>query len=92
MTIKWHILYSDCSVRPIIGTTFLCKNVPRYFGKFQRKSNVCIIQYDWVIALYIFILLVRNENFIIVKNIGVREELNDLSSFPMTQLQQITMK
>ena len=38
-----------------------------YFGKVLRKSNVCIIQFDWLIALYIFISLFRNMSFIIVK-------------------------
>ena len=64
----------------------------RYFGKVQRKSNVCIIQYDWLIALYLFISLVRNASFLIVKNSGVREELSYLPFFLMTQLQQITVK
>ena len=53
---------------------------------------MCIIQYDWLIAPYIFISLVRIASFLIVKNSGVREELSDLLFFLMTQLQQITVK
>ena len=39
---------------------------------------MCIIRYDWLIALYIFISLVRNVSFLIVKKIGVREEVSDV--------------
>ena len=53
---------------------------------------MCIIQYDWLIVLHIFIPLVRITSFLIVKNIGVREEITDLPSFHMTQLQQITVE
>ena len=60
---------------------FKGKNVPRCFGKVRRKSNVCIIQYDWLIALYLFIPLVCIASFLIVKNSGVREELSDLPFF-----------
>ena len=38
-----------------------------------------IIQYDWLISLYIFVSLVRIASFLIVKNIGVREELSDVN-------------
>ena len=38
---------------------------------------MCIIRFDWLIALYIFISLVCNASFIIVKNSGVREEVSD---------------
>ena len=40
-------------------SAFLCKKVLRYFGKVRHQSNVRIIQYDWLIVLYIFIPLVR---------------------------------
>ena len=40
------------------------KIVLRYFGKVYRKSNVYIIRFDWLIALYFFISLVCNESFI----------------------------
>ena len=53
---------------------------------------MCIIQYDWLIVIYIFIPLVRIVIFLIVKNSGVREELADLPFFHMTQLQQITVE
>ena len=57
----------------------LFKIVLRYFGKVRRKSNVCIIRFDWLMALYLFTLLPRNASFIIVKNSGVREELSDFN-------------
>ena len=78
LTVKWHILQSDCAIRPIIGTAFSWKNVLRYFGKFRRNSNVCIIRFDRLIALYIFFWLARNASFMIVKICGVREELGDV--------------
>ena len=53
---------------------------------------MCITQYYWLIALYLFIPLVCIAIFLIVKNIGVREELSDLTFFHMTQLQKITVK
>ena len=53
---------------------------------------MCIIKYDWLIVLYIFIPLVCIASFLIVKNSGVREELADLPSFHMKKLQQITVK
>ena len=43
LTIKWHILQSDWSVRPITTTAFLCNFFLIYFGKIRHKSNVCII-------------------------------------------------
>ena len=58
----------------------------------QRKSNVCIIQYDWLIVLYIFFPLVRIASFFNIKNSCVREEITDLPSFHKTQLQQITVE
>ena len=45
------------------------KTVLRYFGKVQCKSNVCMVRFDWLIALYIFISLVRNASFLIVKTV-----------------------
>ena len=45
------------------------KIVLRYFGKVRHKSNVCIILFDWLIALYLFILLPRNASFLIVKTV-----------------------
>ena len=71
---------------------FLCQKVLRYFGKVRHKSNVRIIQYDWLIVLYIFIPLVRIASFLIVKNSSVREELTDILYFHKTQLQQITVE
>ena len=44
------------------------KIIPIYFGKVRRKSNVCIIKFYWLIALYIFTLLPCNASFLIVKN------------------------
>ena len=45
------------------------KTFLRCFGKVRRKSNVCIIRFEWLIALYIFTLLPRNASFIIVKTV-----------------------
>ena len=67
-------------------------NFLRYFGKVLRKWNVCTIRYDWLIALHIFISLVRNTSFLIIKNSGVREELSDVVFFLQTQMQQITLE
>ena len=53
---------------------------------------MCIIRYDWLISLYLFISLFHIASFLIVKNSGVREELRDLLCFLMTKLQQITVK
>ena len=78
--------FSQCSQKIRF---YICQS---YFGKVRRKSNVCIIRYDWLIALYLFISLVRNASSLIVKNSGVREELSDLPFFLQTQLQQITVK
>ena len=47
-----------------------------YYYSHYSNSNVRIIQYDWLIALYIFISLVGIAIFLIVKNSGVREELS----------------
>ena len=55
------------------------KIVQRYFGKVLRKSNVCILQFYWLIGLYLFMSLVRNASFLIVKNSGVREEVSDVN-------------
>ena len=66
-----------------VRAVFSCQNVLRYCGKVRRNSNVCIIQYDWLIVIYIFIPLVRIASFLIVENSGVREELTDILSFHM---------
>ena len=81
LTIKFHKLLSDWSVRPITRTEFLCKNVPRYFGKVQLKSNMCIIWYDWVISPNLFFTLVCKVSFLIIKRSGIREELSFLTFF-----------
>ena len=62
-----------------VRTSNSFKIVLRYFGKVRRKSNVCIIRFDWLIALYLFTLLPRNESFLIIKSSGVREELSDVN-------------
>ena len=54
---------------PIIRTAFSCKNVLRYFDKVQRKSNVCIIRFDWLISLHLFISLFHNTIILIVKTV-----------------------
>ena len=68
------------------------KIVPGYFDKVERNSTVCIIRFDWLIALYLFTLLPRNTSFLIVKNCCVREELSDVVFFLQTQLQQINVQ
>ena len=50
-----------------------------------------IIQYDWLIVLYNFIPLVRIASFLIVKNIGVREELTDVNSPLVCAPPQLTL-
>ena len=40
---------------------------------------MCIIRFDLLIALYLFISLVRNASFLIVKNSDVREKLSDVN-------------
>ena len=55
------------------------KIVPRYFGKVWRRSNLCIIQFYWLIALYLFTPFPRNASFTIVKHSCVREELSDVN-------------
>ena len=57
------------------------KTVLRYFCKVLCKSNVCIIQFYWLIPLYLFTLLPCNASFLIVKNSFVREEVSDLVFF-----------
>ena len=51
----------------------------RYFVKVRHKSNVCIILFDWLMALNLFTLLPRNTIILIIKNSGVREELSDVN-------------
>ena len=53
---------------------------------------MCILQFDWLIALYFVMSLVRNKSFLIVKHSYVREELTDVVFFLQTQLQQITVQ
>ena len=52
---------------------------------------MCIIQYDWLIVLYIFIPLVRIASFLIVKNSCVREELTDVKSPLVSAPPQLTL-
>ena len=51
-----------------------------------------ILRFNGLTCLYLFMSLVRNGSFLIVKNSCVREELIDLPFFLQTQLQQITVK
>ena len=44
-------------------SAFSCKKVRRYFGKVRHQSILRIIQYDWLIVLYIVIPLVRIASF-----------------------------
>ena len=45
------------------------KIVQRYFGKVLGKSNVRILRFDWLRGVYLFISLVRNASFLIVKTV-----------------------
>ena len=67
----------------------LFKIVLKYFVKVWRKSNVCIIWFDWLIPLYFFTLLTQNASFLMVKKSCVREELSDVVFFLQTKLQNI---
>ena len=40
---------------------------------------MCILRFDWLIGVYLFISLVRNASFLIVKSSGVREEVSDVN-------------
>ena len=53
---------------------------------------MCIIRFDWLIALYLFISLVCNASFLIEKNRCVREEVTDVVFLLQTKLQQITVQ
>ena len=61
----------------IIRTTNSFQNVLSYFCKVRRKSNLCILQFDWLIVLYLFTTLTCNASFLIVKHGCVRYELSD---------------
>ena len=63
----------------IIRASNSFKSVLRYFGKVFRKSNLCILQFDWLRDLYFFTPLPRNASFLIVKHSCVREELSDVN-------------
>ena len=63
----------------IFRASNLFKFFLRYFGKVRRKSNMWIIQFYWLIALYLFTLLPHNMSFLIVKNCCVREEVSDVN-------------
>ena len=41
---------------------------------------MCILQFDWLIGLYLFMSLLRNAIFLIVKKSGVREEVSDVKN------------
>ena len=77
---------------PIIRTTNSFKNVLRCFYKVRRKSNLCIIKFDWLIFIYLFTPLSSNVSFLIVKHGCVREELADVVFFIQKKLQQITVQ
>ena len=68
-----QMFYTVRIKRLIIIPAFSCKIFLRYFGKVRRKSNVCIVRFYWLIALYIFISLASNASFLIIKNSGVSE-------------------
>ena len=53
---------------------------------------MCILLFNWLIGLYLFMSLVCNASSPIVKNSCVREELIDILFILQTQLQQITVQ
>ena len=53
---------------------------------------MCIIRYDWLIALYLFISLFFNASFFIIENSFFRAEISYLSSLIQEKLQQITLE
>ena len=76
----------------IIRTANSFKNIPRYFCKVRRESNLCILQFYWLISLHLFTPLPRKRIFLIVKHSCVREALSDVVFFLQTQLQQLTVQ
>ena len=40
---------------------------------------MCILRFYWLIGLYLFMKLVRNASFLILKNCGVREKVSDVN-------------
>ena len=62
----------------IIRDSKKIKTILRYFSKVWRKSNLCILRFDWLTALYIFNPLPCNASFLIVKKSCVRDELSDV--------------
>ena len=58
----------------IIITSNSFNNLLRYFVKVWRKSNLCILWFDFLIDLYHFTPLPCNTIFLIVKHSCVREE------------------
>ena len=73
-TVIWLVRYTNHQ------NFILCKFSVIYFCKVWRRLNICIIQYYWLIALYIFILLVSNMK-ILIKKSCVRVELSDFIIF-----------
>ena len=81
MDINFYAKYSNIigPLAKFVKASNSFKTFLRYFGKVWRKSNVCIIRFYWLIALYIFISLVPNASFLIVKNSSGREEVSDVN-------------
>ena len=65
----------------IIITLNSFKNVLRYFCKVGHKSNLCILWFNRLIALYLFSPFPHNTRFIIAKHSFVREEISDVVFF-----------
>ena len=42
---------------------------------------MCIIQFFWLIPIFLFVSLVCNTSFLIVKNSGVREDVSDVKNY-----------
>ena len=88
-----------CSNIFLLGSTYVeclyntiwLVNSSLYFYQVRCTLNVCIIRYDWLIALYLFISLVCNTIFKIRKQFyqGITQWY---SIFLQTQLQKITVE
>ena len=68
----------------IIRTSNSFKNVLRYFGKIIRKSNLVILWFEWLIALY--------HEFSYLKTQLFQRRTKWCCVFLLTQLQHITMQ
>ena len=56
-------------------------------------SQTCVLyKFDWLVALYLFILLVRNASVLILKSSGDREELSDVNKRPYKNIMLVSLR